>query len=61
MSHNEKLRAAILVVSDTASQDPSTDKAGSTLTDVFNQDGADQWEVSEVRIVPDDVLAVQRQ
>ncbi|KAL8813806.1 MAG: hypothetical protein Q9223_006931 [Gallowayella weberi] len=58
---NEKLRAAILIVSDTAYREPSTDKARPILTDVFNRDGGDQWGVSEVRIVPDDVRAIQQQ
>ncbi|KAL8854392.1 MAG: hypothetical protein Q9221_000879 [Calogaya cf. arnoldii] len=58
---NEKLSAAILIVSDTASKDPSTDKAGSVLTDAFSQDGNNQWIVSETYIVPDDIVAIQRQ
>lgn len=55
-----KLRAAILVVSDTASQDPSTDKCIPTLKDVFDNLGNDQWEVSETEIVTDNVLAIQK-
>ncbi|KAI4096838.1 MAG: hypothetical protein LQ344_000637 [Seirophora lacunosa] len=59
------LKAAILIVSDTASQDPSTDKAGPLLRDVFAEEEeeqrGDQWTVSAQRIVPDDVLAIQRQ
>ncbi|KAI4233987.1 MAG: hypothetical protein L6R40_006917 [Gallowayella cf. fulva] len=58
---NGKLTAAILIVSDTAFQDPSTDKAGSTLVDAFNQRGSDQWSVSDTQIVADNVLAIQRQ
>ncbi|KAL8651980.1 MAG: hypothetical protein Q9210_002953 [Variospora velana] len=62
MNH-EKLKAAILIVSDTASQDPSTDKSGPLLRDVFAEEasGGDQWTVSEQQIVADDVLAIQRQ
>ena len=56
---NSKLRAAILVVSQTASEDPSTDKCISTLKEVFGNLGNDQWEVSETAIVPDSVLAIQ--
>ena len=55
------LTVAILVVSDTASQDPSTDKSGSQLNDVFDRDGGDQWVVEEQQIVPDDVTAIQSQ
>jgi len=55
-----KLRAAILIISETASQDPSTDKCGPILQDVFKEDGGDQWEVVETRIVPDSVLDIQR-
>lgn len=62
MNH-KRLKAAILIVSDTASQDPSTDKAGPLLRDVFaeEEERSDQWSVSAQRIVPDDVLAIQRQ
>lgn len=55
-----KLKAAILIVSDTAFKDPSTDKAGGILTQVFASDGRDQWLVNRPEIVPDDVLAIQR-
>lgn len=55
-----KLRAAILVVSDTASQDPTTDKCIPTLKQVFGDLGNDQWDISETDIVPDNTLTIQR-
>ncbi|RHZ63757.1 bifunctional molybdopterin adenylyltransferase MobB/molybdopterin molybdotransferase MoeA family protein [Aspergillus thermomutatus] len=55
-----KLRAAILVVSDTASQDPSTDKVGDTLTASFTAEGSNSWEPPVIKIVPDNVLDIQR-
>ena len=55
------LRASILVVSDTAASDPSTDKAIPILTDLFNVKGEGRWAVHENTIVADDVLAIQRQ
>ncbi|KAH1488930.1 hypothetical protein KXW18_005650 [Aspergillus fumigatus] len=55
-----KLRAAILVVSDTASQDPSTDKVGDTLTASFTAEGSNSWDHPVIRIVPDNVLDIQR-
>jgi gephyrin len=55
-----KLKAAILIVSDTASKDASTDKCIPILTDVFGTVGDNQWEVTETSIVPDDVLAIQK-
>ncbi|PNS18794.1 Gephyrin [Sphaceloma murrayae] len=57
------LKAAILVVSDTASKDPSTDKCESTLREVFQAatSATTAWEISQVAIVPDDALAIQRQ
>ncbi|KAJ9644553.1 hypothetical protein H2199_003516 [Coniosporium tulheliwenetii] len=58
MSGN-KLRAAILIISETASQDLSTDKCGPILQDVFRDDGGDQWEVAETKIVPDSILDIQ--
>ncbi|KAI9878178.1 MAG: hypothetical protein M1830_001684 [Pleopsidium flavum] len=55
-----KLRAAILIVSDTAAQDPSTDKANDVLREAFVADGGDQWDVVDSKIVPDSVLEIQR-
>jgi gephyrin len=57
---NSKLKAAILVVSETASEDPSTDKCIPILRKVFGDLGNDQWEVSETEIVPDNALAIQK-
>ena len=57
---SSKLRAAILIVSETASQDPSTDKCIPVLKDVFGNLGNDQWDVAETEIVPDSVLAIQK-
>lgn len=55
-----KLRAAIVVISETASKDPATDKCIPALRDVFQQDGGDRWESTETKIVPDDVLSIQK-
>lgn len=55
-----KLRAAILVVSETASKDASTDKCIPTLTEVFENLGGNQWEVAETSIVSDSVQAIQK-
>ena len=54
------LKAAILVVSTTASKDPSADSSGVILKDVFQQMGGANWEVVETKIVGDDVLDIQR-
>lgn len=59
-SSNSKLKAAILVVSETAHRDSATDKCIPILNDVFGTLGNDQWEVSETEIVPDDVLEIQK-
>lgn len=53
-----KLNAGILIVSETASQDPTTDRSGSVLKDVFAAAG-DIWSASEVKIVPDDIRDIQ--
>ncbi|KAJ4300191.1 hypothetical protein N0V88_002860 [Collariella sp. IMI 366227] len=55
------LKAAILVVSTTAANDPSTDAAEATLRDVFEQDGGGRWEVTETKIVSDVTTQIQRQ
>lgn len=54
-----KLRAAIIVVSETASKDASTDKCIPALQDVFQQDGGDRWETAQTKIVADDVAAIR--
>ena len=54
------LRPAILVISDTASSDPSTDKSIPTLKEVFSEDGAGKWTEPLAQIVKDDVLEIQR-
>ena len=59
MDHS-KLKARILIVSDTASKDSSTDKAGDTLSNVFADEGNGQWTVEDRKIVPDDVLMIQK-
>lgn len=60
MSNSNLLRAAILVVSTTASKDPSTDSSSGILSEVFEKEGAGKWAVDEVKIVGDDVLDIQR-
>ncbi|KUJ16355.1 uncharacterized protein LY89DRAFT_707647 [Mollisia scopiformis] len=54
------LKTAILIVSTTASKDPSTDSSGGILKDVFEREGGGQWEVVDIRIVGDEVLDIQR-
>lgn len=60
MSSPSKLRAAILIISETASRDPSTDKCIPALQDVFTESGGDQWSADETSIVTDNVLDIQR-
>ncbi|KIW81871.1 hypothetical protein Z517_04897 [Fonsecaea pedrosoi CBS 271.37] len=60
MSSPPLLRPAILVVSDTAAADPSTDKSIPILKDVFSQDGNGKWDEPLFEIVKDDVLEIQR-
>ncbi|OJJ66829.1 hypothetical protein ASPBRDRAFT_200456 [Aspergillus brasiliensis CBS 101740] len=54
------LKVAILIVSDTASQDPSTDRVGDTLTTVISAEGSNNWGQPVIKIVPDNVLDIQR-
>lgn len=58
---DSKLKAAVLIVSETASNDPSTDKCIPTLKDVFNNLGNDQWEVAATEIISDSILDIQKQ
>lgn len=56
---SEILRAAILVVSDTAFHDPTTDQCAATLSNTFAVEGNEQWAVAHTDIVPDDILQIQ--
>lgn len=55
-----KLKAAILIVSETASKDPSTDKCIPVLKEVFNRLGSDQWDIATSEIVPDGIVEIQK-
>ena len=54
------LKVAILVVSTTASKDPSADSSGASLKDIFETEGSGKWDVAETKIVGDDALDIQR-
>ncbi|KAJ5312104.1 hypothetical protein N7508_002934 [Penicillium antarcticum] len=54
----DKLRAAILIVSDTASANPASDKVVDALTPIFAAEG--KWEPPAFRIVPDNVDQIQQ-
>lgn len=56
-----KLRVAILIISTTAANDPSTDASEAILKHVLEQEGGGKWEVVDTRIVPDVVVQIQRQ
>lgn len=55
------LKAAILIVSTTAAQDPSTDASSDILKRVFQAQGENKWEVVETAFVSDDVTSIQLQ
>ncbi|KAF2083731.1 hypothetical protein K490DRAFT_50940 [Saccharata proteae CBS 121410] len=57
---SSNLKAAILIISETAAADPSTDKGAPALKTVFREKGGDQWDEPLVQIVPDSVLEIQR-
>lgn len=63
MASTSKLKAAILIVSDTASRDPSTDKSAAILTEVLQNEGGDKWLTSSgdviTKIVPDNRDEIQ--
>lgn len=54
-----KLKAAILIVSDTAYSDPSTDAVGAKLEDVFAKQNT-MWDVKYTLIIPDDLKAIEQ-
>ncbi|KAK5165260.1 uncharacterized protein LTR77_009358 [Saxophila tyrrhenica] len=60
MSEPPKLRASIIVISETASNDPSTDKCIPGLRETFESEASGRFDTSDTVIVPDDVLEIQR-
>ena len=58
-SESPRLRPAILIISDTAFQDPATDKAGDILRGTLNSEGGDQWIEPLIEIVPDDAGRIE--
>lgn len=56
------LTAAVLIVSETASKDPSTDKCEPILRELFAsaKSNSSEWAVADVKIVPDDPLRIQQ-
>jgi molybdopterin biosynthesis enzyme MoaB len=56
----QTLKAAILIVSDTASAVNSADKTGPLLEEIFTTNCNAGWEVVETKIIPDDSLEIQR-
>lgn len=59
-SESGRLRPAVLIVSETAFKEPSTDKAGEILCHVFDSEGGDRWTAPVVEIVPDDAARIER-
>lgn len=55
---DSKLKAAILIVSDTASEDPASDKVVDALRPILDAEG--KWEPPAFKIVPDNVLKIQQ-
>lgn len=53
-----KLKPAILIVSDTASLDPTSDRAGPVLTEAFAE-ASITWACPLIKIVPDVVKDIQ--
>jgi gephyrin len=60
MAEAQRLRAAIIVISETASKDASTDKCIPALQGVFADEGGRRFEADDTAIVTDDVLQIQR-
>jgi gephyrin len=54
------LSVAILIVSDTAYEDPTTDRSGDALESVFQTTSNILWKIYERSIVPDAPHLIQR-
>ena len=60
MAEAQRLRAAIIVISETASKDSSTDKCIPALQGVFADEGNGRFEADDTAIITDDLLQIQR-
>ena len=54
-----QLKVGILIISDTAHADPSTDKVIPILKETFERQGNSQWILEQSKIIPDDVSKIQ--
>ncbi|KAI1318292.1 hypothetical protein F5Y16DRAFT_135607 [Xylariaceae sp. FL0255] len=61
MAGAQRLKVALLIVSTTATKDPSTDTSSAILSDVIEKEGDEKWEVVDKKIVSDIVTEIQRQ
>ena len=60
MAEAIQLRAAIIIISETAHKDPTSDKCIPALQEVFANEGEGKFNADETVIVPDSVLDIQR-
>jgi gephyrin len=58
-SNTPRLRPAVLIISDTAFQEPAADKAGDLLHETLEAEGGDKWSEPVVKIVPDDATRIE--
>jgi Probable molybdopterin binding domain len=54
-----RLKPAILIISETAFRDPTTDKAGDILRDTIASEGGNKWSEPLIEIVPDDATRIE--
>lgn len=54
-----KLKTAILIISDTAANDPSTDRSKDILSQTLASDDRTEWVLERAQIVRDDWLQIQ--
>lgn len=60
MSSQTSLNVAILIISETASKDASTDKGVPALRQAFSAHNPALWNIEKSKIVPDNILEIQR-
>jgi gephyrin len=53
-----KRKAAILIISDKASEDPTLDRTAGALTPILAREG--KWEPAAIRIVPNNIPQIQQ-
>ncbi len=58
---NSRLKAAVLIISDTAYVNHSLDESGVLLAEALAIDGGDKWTLERITFLPDEIPEIQKE